>query len=296
MHGKTFGPAILALVACFCFSASPGPGESYEELIARSETAYESRDYDATDEVLDRLIELYPDRAEPYWRKARNVYIRYEDLPREKKPDKDTLVKAYDEVIALSQKCMEKDPDDGNCYMWYCVGLGRKGTTEGTFASAMVAPDLEKNMLKGIELAPQYKSASGTANTLGDLYQMAGQFYRIVPEWACAFPIRKVVGTCGDLEKSVEYNRKAAERDPNRIEYVKELGISLVCLGQKRDDPAKVKEGLETLGKVESMKVIKKSDEVDKVHAKMLLQDPDLACGYSRDKQQDQSKEKWLKD
>jgi hypothetical protein len=287
---------VLALVVGVSVFAAPPEGEeSYDELIKRAEEAWERRDYDSTTEVVDVLIKRFPEKSEPYWRKARNIYIRYEDLPRDQKPDKATLVAAYDEIMAVSQTCMDKNPKDGCCYMWMAVGMGRKGTTEGTVSAAMTAGDMEKIMLKGIELEPEYKSKNGAANTLGDLYQMAGQYYRIVPEWACNFAVKAVIGTCGDLEKAVMYNKKAVEREPHRIEYVKELGISLVCYGQQRDKPEKTEEGLAHLKSIENLPVIKKSDIVDKDHAKLLIKNPKICCGYSRDEQQDQSKEAWVK-
>ena len=103
------------------------------------------------------------------------------------------------------------------------------------------------------------------------------------------------MSTRGDLEKSVAMNRQAVELEPQRIEHVKELGLSLICLGQKRDQPEKVEEGKKILRGIAGLPVIKPSDKIDREHARMLLQDPSLACGYSRDAQQEQSREAFEK-
>ena len=113
-----------------------------------------------------------------------------------------------------------------------------------------------------------------------------------MPDW---FILQALFGTRGDLAKSVEYQRKAVARVPSRIEYNKELGVSLICYGQKNRDQKSVDEGREYLKKVAAFPVLKSSDKVDQEHAKLLLTNPDLACGYSRDAQQVQSREEFEK-
>jgi hypothetical protein len=41
---------------------------------------------------------------------------------------------------------------------------------------------------------------------------------------------------------------------------------------------------------------IKTYDKIDKAHARMLLEDPSLACGYQRDTQQELSEEAYEKE
>jgi len=89
--------------------------------------------------------------------------------------------------------------------------------------------------------------------------------------------------------------RKAVELEPKRAEYVKELGISLVCLGKTTNNQKATDEGIQWLKKVETLPTIKPTDEIDKKHAKMILGNLELACGYSRDAQQDISRESYDK-
>jgi hypothetical protein len=118
-----------------------------------------------------------------------------------------------------------------------------------------------------------------------------GMFYRVVPEWLCHFPLKQIVGTCGDLKKSVEYQRKGFECMPDDIQINKELAVSLLCHGQKYDQPEEIEEAKKLLIALQSLREIRPFDKIDKEHAKMLLADISIACGYQRDKQQEQSKD-----
>jgi tetratricopeptide (TPR) repeat protein len=195
-------------------------------------------------------------------------------------------------VITLADKCIALEPNNGNCWQWKGIGIGRRGTTKGILNSLSEIDDLETVFLKAESLKPEYRSENGSANAMGDIYNALGQFYRTVPDW---FILKTLFGARGDIDRSVEYQRKAVAREPNRIEYNKELGVSLLCYGQKKNDDKAIAEGRKYLEKVSSLPVLKNSDIVDKDHARILLKNPDLACGYSRDAQQVISKEEFEK-
>lgn len=261
---------------------------SYEEMIDRAEQLWMQDKYVESNRVLEEIIRLYPDKAEPYWRQARNNYDILEDIPREQKPGKDVLIEKYREVERLGSRCEELAPQDGNCYLWHSIGMGRRGTTQGVLNSLGEIDDMEGLLLKAIDLKPPYRAENGVANAMGDAYNAIGQFYRVVPDWRF---LQWVFGAKGDIDKSVEYQRKAVEREPDRIEYIKEFGVSLVCRGRKTGSHADVEEGKKQLERIAGLPSIKPSDMIDKQHAKDLIADPDLACGYSRDAQQEVSRE-----
>jgi len=290
--------AVLCLtvaVAVVMGGLSLAEDKSCGELMRRAEEVWLGQDYSGSDKVLAEARKICPRRAEIYWRIARNEYDRIEDLPRGQRPEKEALIERYRGIEALAEKCMELDPADGDCYFWKGVGMGRRGTTQGILSSLDEAKDLEEIFLKAEKLQPQYRSANGAANTLGDIYNALGQFYRVVPEWLCMFPFKRMVGTCGDLDKSVEYNRKAVLREPKRIEYHKELAVSLLCRGRKKDRPADIEEGKKVFAVMLSLPEVKKTDPIDKEHARQILANPKLACGYSRDAQQEQGKDEYKK-
>ncbi|OGP57055.1 MAG: hypothetical protein A2V67_00715 [Deltaproteobacteria bacterium RBG_13_61_14] len=282
----------IAMVLSLALAGWGEEQKSFEAMMAEAERLWYQDDYPASNRVLDQAIRLYPKQTEPYWRKARNLFDQVEIIPRDRKPPKEELLKTYREVEALGQKCMELDPQDGNCTLWKGIGMGRRGSTQGVLNSLGEIEDLEAMILKTLELKPTYRAEQGKADAMADAYAVLGQFYRVLPDWRI---LSLLFGARGDLEKSVAMNRRAVELEPQRIEHVKELGLSLICLGQKRDQPEKVEEGKKILRGIAGLPVIKPSDKIDQEHAGMLLQDPSLACGYSRDAQQEQSREAFEK-
>ena len=278
---------LLALLAIFwgfrAFAAT-----DCKDLIASSEQSWVDCKYDESEQWLKQAESKCPALAEIYWRQARNLYDKVESLPRDQRPGKADSIKLYNRIIALSDKCISLAPNDGLCYHWKAVGIGRRGTTRGVLNSLGDLRELETTISKAESLKPNYRAVNGVGNAMGDIYDAHGMLYRVVPDWSI---LKLLFGARGDIAKSVEYQRKAVAAEPARIEYNKELGVSLVCYGQKQNDPAAVKEGLNYLKKVDALTVLKPSDKVDKQHAKLLLANPDMACGYSRDSQQVQSKE-----
>lgn len=289
---KQFRFRWLALGLIAALAAAQAQNKSFEELMAEAERLWYADDYPASNRVLDEAIKLYPNRAEPYWRKARNNFDIVEILPRDKKPPKEEVTRRYQEVEDLGRKCQALDPQDGNCPFWIAVGMGRRASTQGILNTLGELKEFEDYLHQALKLKPTYRAANGKADTLADLYAVLGQFYRLCPDWRL---VEMIFGTRGDLEKSISMMQKAVALEPQRIEHVKELGLSLICAGQKQDRPDRLEEGKKLLRSIETIPVIKPSDQVDKDHAKMLLADPTLACSYSRDAQQDLSREAFEK-
>jgi tetratricopeptide (TPR) repeat protein len=263
-------------------------GERYEDMIQEAERHWEADKYVASNQVLDKIIRMYPDRADPYWRKARNNFDILETMPREERPDRDTLIERYREIESLGKRCAELEPQNGSCFLYEAIGMGRRGTTQGILNSLGEIDEFEELLLRAVDLKPAYRANRGKSNSMGDAYNALGQFYRVVPDWRF---LQWLFGAKGDLNRSVEFQRKAVELEPERIEYVKELGVSLICRGNKTGNHEDISEGEKYLQMVEDLPVIKPSDVIDKKQVKELLASPGLACGYSRDEQQEVSRE-----
>lgn len=265
--------------------------KSCDELLPESEGLWMKMDYDGSDRSLAEAEKLCPERSEIYWRKARNQYDRYERIPRGQKPPKKDLIEVYQGIEAWAAKCTQVDEKDGNCWLWKAVGMGRRGTNQDILKTLLEVDDLVATIQKAIALKPAYRSSNGIANSRGDLYSMLGIIYRVLPEWTCRFPFKQVIGVCGNLEKSVELQRSAVAQEPERAEYLKELGISLMCFGEKRGKPEAVEEARRILNNLQSWPDRKNTDPVDKEHSRMLLEHPDQACSYSRDTQMEKEEE-----
>ena len=270
--------------------------KSCDQLVQDSEKLWMDDKFDESDTLLDEAMELCPNRAELYWRKARNEYLRLEAIPREKKPEDDMLIERYRKLETLADKCIRLDEEDGLCWLFKGVAIGRRGTTQGVLRSLFLAAEVEEAWLKTAALKPQYRAENGAANALGDCYYALGMYYRTVPEWLCYFPLKQIIGTCGSLEKSVDYQRKAVACEPKSIGYHKELAVSLLCHGQEYNRPEEIEEAKRILKELQSFPELKPTCKIDKDHAKMLLEDPSLACGYQRDTQQELSEEAYEKD
>jgi hypothetical protein len=288
---------VLGLTTCVVLTVPVGiaGNKSCNELIRKSEKLWMDDRFDESDSLLNEAMELCPKRAELYWRMARNEYLRLEAMPRGQKPGTDELIERYRSIEALADRCIELDAEDGLCWLFKGVAIGRRSTTQGILKSLFLAAEVEEAWLKTASLKPRYRAENGAANALGDCYYALGMFYRMVPEWLCYFPLKQIIGTCGSLEKSVEYQRKAVACEPESVGYNKELAVSLLCHGQEYDRPEEIEEAKQILKELQSLPELKPTCKIDKEHARMLREDPALACGYQRDAQQELSQESYSK-
>jgi len=258
------------------------------ELVEKAEELWMKHEYKASQEVLDEALKLKPDkeqRAEIYWRQARNLYDIAEAMPREAEAER---MKNYVKMQELSRKCADLAPGMAECYLFLATGKGRESTQKGILNTLGQMEEIENLYKKVVELNPGYRTPNGESNTLGDAYYALGIFYRLAPE---SILLKLFYGTRGDKKKSIDMLRKAVGLEPKRIEYAKELGISLVCYGMTNDNQEALDEGIMWLKKIQDMTEYKPTDSIDRKHARMILADLDMACGYSRDKQQDVSEE-----
>lgn len=229
------------------------------------------------------------ENAEALWRMARNFYDMGESLPISAKDERFELALKIEDY---GRRCLKADPRNGNCYFWIGVGIGRQGTVRGILTQIRHAKEVHDLWIKATRLQKPYRSKDGTSSVPGDYYLALGIFYRLIPDW---WIVQLVLGVRGNIDTSVEYLRKAVALEPTRMEYTKELGISLVCRGTKINRPQDNEEGKAYLLKVETLPMYKGYDKVDREHARLILSRPDMACAYSRDGQQEISEKQALK-
>jgi len=279
------GLAVLFVVAI-------AAAATVRELIDNSEKLWLTNKFVESQNVLKQAMAANPannEKAEIYWRMSRNLYDMAEGMPREAKQAR---MANYLQIQDLCKKCSALAPATPECYLFLSTGIGREGTQKGILNMLPRIKEVETLYLKVIELKPTYRSEHGEANTLGDAYYALGIFYRMVPDWTV---VQLLYKTKGDKKKSIDMLRKAVSLEPGRIEYSKELGVALICYGQNTNNQASIDEGKKTLQKVLTMTEYKPTDKIDKDHTKMILADLKMACGYSRDAQQDVSRESYEK-
>jgi len=221
------------------------------------------------------------ENAEALWRMARNYYDIGETLPKSAKGERYTIALAMEDY---GRRCMKADPQNGHCYLWTGTGLGRQGTVRGLLTQARHAKEIRDLWEKAARMLKPYRSPDGTYSVPGDAYFCLGIFYRLVPTWEIS---QLFLGVKGDLNKSVDCLRTAIGMEPLKLEYAKELGASLICRGLTMKRPQDIEEGKAYLMKTQSMPVFKGRDRVDQEHARLILSNPEMACAYSRDGQQE---------
>ena len=246
--------------------------------LARSEKCWMQGKYLESDRELAEAMKTCPNNAEIYWRKARNIFCKIDSLPLDKRPRKTEQIDAYDEMSRQSQKCADLDPENGMCWLYMAASLGMQIKIRNLLRVMRQVDDLERYFKKAESLHPTYRAENGAADGMADIYNGLGQFYRQVVDSRIT---KTIVGARGDIEKSVEYQRKAVALEPQHIEYLKELGVSLICYGYRKKSPAAMEEGKKYLTKLQDLPNVKYSDAEDKLHARVLLRHPELACSYS---------------
>lgn len=262
-------PAALAQVA----SQPAVPHADLERL-------YSQGDFDGALELARAKLDAAPNDVALYWHIARAMYEIGERVQRDQATyDKEAW---YAEMLDVCDRGLALSPDHPHLLFGKGIALGRLGTTRGIVASIRYADDIEAVWLGAAESSYTYRSLGDEEILPCDPIMALGTFYRMVPDmWI----VKVLTGTRGDLDKALSYLSRADSCSPDRIEIRKELGVALVCTGQRRKQDELVVQGIATLHEVAAMPPTKPTDYVDVKHAAMVADDPDMACEYSRDGQ-----------
>ncbi len=190
----------------------------------------------------------------------------------------------YTEMIQVAEAGRARFPDDMHLLFGYGIGKARLGTTRGVLSSLFMAKEIEQAWLRVVASGYRSSSLGGEEMIPCDTQLTLGIFYRMVPDW---WIVKLLSGTRGDLDKSLAFLKDADACHPKRTGVVKELGVTQLCIGSQRSDAAMIEAGRATLRRVLALPIDSPTDTIDHRHAVMLIDDPSLACEYSRDGQQD---------
>lgn len=206
-----------------------------------------------------------------------------EQLDVQKPDDRKRKTALYEKMEKAAEEGIRSAPGRGECYFMRGLARARLSTTRGLIYSLFMAKSVEQDWLRSLSSESEYSTPSGE-NLRNASYLALAVFYRLCP----SSPMFKLLfGTRGDIDKSVEYGKKACELDPAHIASRKEYGVSLITRGVKNDRPEDVEKGKEMLRMVAALPLRLNTDRIDKVHAVRLLNNPSLCPGYSRDQQQE---------
>jgi len=251
--------------------------------------AYTEGRFDDGMALAKQRLESASDDVDLYWHVARFYYEIGERYDRTATVvDKEAL---YQSMADVANAGLVLSPGHPHLLFAKGIALGRLGTTQGVLSSLFLAEEIEQSWLQVAESDFAYRSLGGEEILPCDAYMSLGVYYRMVPDW---WIVEWIAGTRGDLDKSLLYLDKANACSPNRIEVLKELGVGMVCIGQHRDQSDLVESGLQHLRSAISLPPKKPTDATDLKHLQMLLNQPELACEYSRDGQAELDRSKLM--
>ncbi|MCP4006027.1 MAG: hypothetical protein GY725_17715 [bacterium] len=251
----------------------------FDRNLHQAEELGYDRLFSEAEALLRRAIELRPDDSAAHWMMSRLSYLHLEarasELPSSQR------VQGYEEAEVWADQAVARAPLKAEGYLWQGVARGRIATSLGNIRIALQGAFggrgpkwLEQTLARAASLQDDYRFF-GFSTRADALYALA-QFYRLAPDaWYMS-----VVGTRGDLDRSIELLEQAVEIQPVRIEYRKELAVGLLCRGSS-DDIAAARSQLEAILRLPAISAI---DGIDHAHARAMLgESPQNICWYSRD-------------
>ena len=191
-------------------------------------------------------------------------------------------LKLYDEMVIVAEEGLKADPKSGECMFMRALGRARKANINGILSSLKWGKAIMEDWLNALNTPMGYVSPDGMRSRAEDMHAL-GLFFREAPDSRL---LKWLFGFSGSLAKAEEYSRQAAEIQVDQVEVQLELGVVLVARGLEEKIPAKVAEGKAQIQKVLGMPEKKKTDFIDKRHAKMLLDHPEMCRDYDRTGQQ----------
>jgi len=210
-----------------------------------------------------------------HWRIARDTIHAAEQVP----PGKTNRRRAlYEEALDWAKRGRALEPSCGECCLYEFAARARLLTPSGALPSPGSLRRVGTTLQACLERPPTWRDGPDQSE-LGNLYYGAATFYRRLPrarwfEW--------VAGVRGDRERAVALGRRALSLAPDRIDFLVELGASLLCLAAERDDPETRAEGIAWLERATELPERWPGDATDRERARAMLDDPRRACGNSR--------------
>lgn len=255
------------------------PPERRTELLAALQVAHDQElkvEFERAALGFEQLADAVESAAYPAWRASR-AWWRASDLV----PESDLEVRAeyLDKSDYWAQIGIERDAGCAECMLWRYAALGRLATVRGILSAARNARTMKRLLNRGIELKPT-RTEGENNSTLGNLYYASAVFNRMVPD---SIWLRLLVGVRGDKEQALEDARKAVHLHPKRVDYQVELGAVLLCLGTDRDQKDAIEEGRDVLADAAQLDLLLPTDALDIEFARIMSEQPELACSFTRD-------------
>jgi tetratricopeptide (TPR) repeat protein len=238
---------------------------------------YERRyDYLKAAQIFEHLIAQAPEEPHTYWRIARDYAWLAELTPAS---DVETRARYGSLAMAWADRGLAIDARCGECCFYKYAGMGRVATARGILSSMAWLRQISQTLDRCMQTPPAFVHEPWNPE-LGNFYYAAAAFYRMLPD---SRVLEISVGARGDPRRSLELSRRAVALAGQRIDYNVGLGASLLCLGRSDDRAELLKEGRAVLERVPEFHDLMPTDSLDRRAARRLIEQPERACGYSRD-------------
>jgi hypothetical protein len=226
--------------------------------------------------IFESLISRAPEEPHTYWRLARD-YAWLAELA----PASDAELRARYGTLAMAwaDRGFGIDPRCGECCFYKYAGMGRVAMAHGIFSSTRWLKEIADTLALCMQNPPSFVHEPWDSE-LGNFYYAAATFYRMLPDSRL---LELSIGARGDPERSIDLSRRAVAIAGQRIDYNLGLGASLLCAGQAEDRTELTREGRVVLQRVGELRDLMPTDSMSRRAARALLEDPELACGGSRD-------------
>jgi tetratricopeptide (TPR) repeat protein len=270
---------------------SPSPeeiAELYERAVALERRAFEAEDADGDQTAIvdlaaraallfERVGDYQGGLGAGYWRAARSTWLSGESLPLD---DEAGRIVRFERALALADQGLQANPDCAECMLWKFISMGRVRTTRGIWEGVRQVPDMARLLERAIELEPTHQDGEDNS-TLGNLHYSSAIFYRLLPDW---FWIGWVLGVKGDKQRALEHARTALSLHPSRLDYQIEVATVLLCIGANRGKKEALADGRSKMEAAIRRAPANEDERREVQFARMMLAEPDRACGYTGDK------------
>lgn len=151
----------------------------------------------------------------------------------------------FKKTIEYSERCLDIEPENGECWFFYGAGLGEYITTVGIFKTISHIREVHDAFEKAVKFTSEDPFPFGPMGmtSRSAAYMGITQFYRICPDW---WVMKLIAGIRGDRKKAYEYSR---EIDPADFDRASIRAKAAICYGAAKNNREAIVEGKEIVRK-----------------------------------------------